>query len=406
VQTVPSLRSLSADGAVQLALREAERLGMRFETELVGLRQYPTVVAHLRQGGTQVAASGAGKGDGPGAVAGAYFEALERYYMSAPISGRLAHGAANLKNATEVARQPALARDLVIQRWAKDYPESTAACAIYSHEASSVWYPIFLTDPNYYREPLPGDSVDPYRSMLRYSSSIGTAAGANSQESSLHGLCELIEHDALSHALLRWVIAGDPEVSVLDISSLPSDARLLHGAAAEAIDADVLLLDVTTDIGVPAYLAVKGGRAAAAEPLGSGASPVGEHAVVRALGELIQVATEPIAPGDASARLAAWPALQRCLTTPLGSLTGRCAEQVSLRGTVGSTDTVQSGLDAVTGLLREHGIRCYTCELTPPESHIRVTSTIAPGLERFSLVRYGVPVVPTGRGWKLWTTAP
>jgi ribosomal protein S12 methylthiotransferase accessory factor len=401
VQTAPPLRSLTADAAVKLALREAKRLGMRFDKQLVGMRQFPTVVSHLIQGDTQVAASGAGKGDGPGAVAGAHFEALERYYMSARINRRLADGAASLKSARDVARQPALAKDLVIQRWATDYPDSIAACALYTNEADGAWYPIFLTDPNYYREPLPSDSVDPYRSMLRYSSSIGTAAGASLQESILHGLCELVEHDALSHALLRWFVAGDPRVSVLDIASLPGDARLLHGIAVEATGADVILLDVTTDIGIPAYLAVKEGDAG---PLGLGASPVGVHAVLRALGELIQVAADGIAPPGASARLAAWPPLQRCLTTPLGSLTDRRADRVSLRGTLSSPDTVESGLDTVTHLLKNHGIRCYTCELAPPESHICVTSTIAPGLERFSLVRFGQPVVPTGRGWSLWTT--
>jgi ribosomal protein S12 methylthiotransferase accessory factor len=397
MQAASPFRSLPADAAVQLALREAERLGMRFAKQ----RQYSTVISHLMRGDDQVAASGAGKGRGLEAIAGAYFEALERFYMSARINRRLADGAADLKSAKDVARQPGLAEDLVIQRWAKDYPESIAACAVYSEETSSVWYPIFLTDPDYYLEPLPGDSVDPYRSMLRYSSSIGTAAGVNSHESSLHGLCELIEHDALSLALLRWVVAGDPEVSVLDVTSLPGAAQLLHGIAAEAVGADVIVLDVTTDIGIPAYLAAKEGDAG---PLGLGASPVGEHAVARALGELLQMAAGPAVPREASARLAAWPALQRCLTTPLGSVADRRAEHVPLRRSVCDTGTVQSGLDAVTGLLREHGIRCYTCELAPPGSHIRVTSTIAPGLERFSLVRFGLPVVPTGRGWSLWTT--
>jgi ribosomal protein S12 methylthiotransferase accessory factor len=407
VQTASALRSLPADAAAQLALREAGRLGMRFEKRLVGVSQYPVIVAHLMLGDTQVMSGGAGRGEGPEAVAGAYFEALERYYMSAGINRRLASGASNLKSARDVARQPVLAGDLVIQRWAEDYPDSKAACAVYSNGTSSVWYPIFLTDPNYHREPLAGDSVGSYRSMLRYTSSLGTAAGSSAQESYLHSLCELIEHDALSHALLRWVIACDPQVSVLEITSLPQDAQLLHGIAAEAVGADVVLLDVTTDIGVPAYLAVKGGSEAEAEPLGLGASPIGEHAVVRALSELIQVAvaTNGIVPREASARLAAWPRLQRCLTAPLGSLNRRSVEHVSLRPTVGNVGTVRSSLDTVTGLLRKHGIHCYTCELAPPGSHISVTSTIAPGLERFSLVRFGLPVVPTGRGWNLWMSS-
>jgi ribosomal protein S12 methylthiotransferase accessory factor len=402
----PFLRSLSADAAVSLAQREAERLGMRFEKQLVRVSQYAVVISHLIHGDNQVVAGGAGTGRELEAVAGACFEALERYYMSARINRRLASGVANPKSATDLARDPGLAGDLVIQRWAKDFPDGTAACAVYSNENSSVWYPIFLTDPNYHREPLSGDSADPYRSMLRYASSIGTAAGVNSQESCLHGLCELIEHDALSHALLRWIIAHDPQVSVLDIASLPDDAQLLYRIASAAVGGEVVLLDVTTDLGIPAYVAVRGGGGAEAEPLGLGASLVGEHAVVRALNELVQVAVavDGIVPREASARLKAWPALQKCLTTPLGSLTHRTVAHVPLRGTVGAVDTVQSSLDSVTGLLRKHAICWYTCELTPPQSHISVTSTIAPGLERFSMVRFGLPVVPTGRGWNLWTT--
>jgi ribosomal protein S12 methylthiotransferase accessory factor len=405
--TSPPLRSLPADAAVRLAQREAGRLGMRLETRLTGQEQHPVVVSLLMRGGIQVAAGGSGKGSGSAAVAGAHFEALERYYMSARINRRLASGAADVKSARDVARQPALAGDLVIQRWADDYPDSVAACATYGNETSSVWYPIFLTDPYYHRQRLPGDSVGPYRSMLRYASSLGTAAGSNAQESRLHGLCELLEHDALSHALLRWAVTRKPAASVLDITSVPDDGRLLYRVACDAVGADVFLLDITTDIGVPAYLAVKGGRDAEAELFGLGASPIGANAASRALGELIQVAaaTGASMTRTASTHMKAWPALHRCLTVPLESLAGRDPGPVPLRGTSGNADTVQSALDTVTGMLREHGIPCYTCELAPPGSLISVTSTIAPGLERFSLIRFGHPIAPTGRGRDIWMSA-
>lgn len=407
MQTALPLRSLCAEDAVQLALHEAERLGMRFERQLVSTRQCEIVVSHLMRGDTQVVASGVGRGGGLRSVAGAYFEALERYYMSARINRRLASDDTNVKSARNVAQQPTLVRDLVIQRWAKDYPDSKAACAIYSNRASSIWYPIFLTDPRYHRGPLRGDSIVSYRSMLRYTASIGTAAGANPRESCLHGLCELIEHDALSHALLRWIIARDPLVRVLNIASLSDDAQRIHGIAAESVGEDVVVLDVTTDLGIPAYLAVKSGDGAETGLLGMGASPVGEHAVVRALSELIQVAvtSDGIVPREENTQLAKWPLLQRCFTTPLGSLANRSVEYFPLRETVCNVDTVEACLDGVTGLLHDSDIHWSTCELAPPGSLISVTSTIAPGLERFSLVRYGLPVVPTGRGWDLWRTS-
>jgi ribosomal protein S12 methylthiotransferase accessory factor len=403
--TVPALRSLSPDGAVEVAVREAERLGMHFETQFLGPHGHPIEISHLLRGDAEVA-QGYGKGKGPEGVAGGHFEAIERYFMSVRTNRRLMPGAASIRTAENVARQPGLAEDLVVQRWAADFPESVAACAAYSNAASPLWYPIFLGDPHYFLAPLPGDSVEPYQNMLRYSSSLGVASGANAQEAQLHGLCELIEHDAFSRALLRWFIARKPEVPRVDISSLPGRVKLLHDTAVETAGAEIFLLDVTTDIGVPAYLAVKG-RDGAASFVGAGASPIGEHAAVRALGELIQLAV--LSDGGetraASARLAEWPALQECVMMSPLTLSSQSAQVVPLRGTVGDVSTVESSLRSVTDLLHRRRINPYTCELAPPESLISVVSTIAPGLERFSLVRTGVPVIPTGRGWSVWARA-
>jgi ribosomal protein S12 methylthiotransferase accessory factor len=42
------------------------------------------------------------------------------------------------------------------------------------------------------------------------------------------------------------------------------------------------------------------------------------------------------------------------------------------------------------------------CDLAPPGAHVAAATVVAPGLERFGLVRHGVPVIPNGRGWHLW----
>lgn len=381
-------------------MREAERLGMHFETQFVGPNGCLIQISRLLQADAEVA-EGYGKGKGPDGIAGGHFEALERYFMSAPINRRLALGPASIRKAADVARQPGLAEDLVIQRWAEDFPESVAACAAHSRPGSSLWYPIFLGDPHYYQKPLPGDSVEPYQNMLRYASSLGIAAGANAKEAHLHGLCELIEHDAFSHALLRWFIARIPRVLIVDIGSLPGHVKLLYDTAVETVGTEVFLLDVTTDIGVPVYIAVPGGGGA----VGAGSSPIGEHAAVRTLNELIQleVLTDGREARAPSNRLAAWPALQECVSPRIVS--SRDAQLVPLRGTVADVSTVESSLRSVTELLHRHGIYSYTCELAPPGSLISVVSTIAPGLERFSLVRTGVPIIPTGRGWSVWASA-
>jgi ribosomal protein S12 methylthiotransferase accessory factor len=312
--------------------------------------------------------------------------------------------------AGQVAAQPELRPDLVVQRWATEFPDSLAACVRHHGSRSAPWYPVFLTDPRYFRRPLPGDFVVRHRSLLRYSSSLGTAAGVDRTEAVFHGLCELIEHDAVSHALLRWFISGAVDVQVVDPAGLPDHLRALHGTAQCAIDRPVHLIDVTTNLDVPAYLAIGEPDADEVALTGAGAAPLAGYAAERALTELIQSAALAAAGGDRLAdtvlqRLAPWPALQDCARLPVRRLLSGRVARVALRADADGDASPGRGLDQVTGLLRRRDIEYYVCDIAPPRSGIAVATTIAPGLERFSLVRLGMPVIPTGRGWSTWTAA-
>jgi len=395
-------RSVSAKQAVATAVAEIDRLGLQASTALLGSPRSPTMRVRLVRAGAPVAV-GYGKGGGAQGEASAYAEALERYLMSARDNRRFARDATVLLDAAAVAGQPALASDLVIQRWAAEFPAAVAACAEYRGPAGAVRYPTFLADPRYFRQPVPGDAVGPYRSLLRYSSSLGTAAGLDVTEAVYHGLCELVEHDGVSQALLRWFVAGHPGVDMVTAAALPAPLRTLHREATAAAGASVHLLDVTTDLSVPGYVAVSAGAASGATRFGAGASSWGSYAAERALSELIQsCALAGAGDGDVTAdRLAAWPALQRCLRMPVDDLLAGPVRQVALRGDPGGA-TPAEGLAQVGRMLARRGIDYYVCELAPVDSLIAVTTTIAPGLERFSLVRHGVPVIPTGRGRHLW----
>ena len=401
----PLHRSLPTDLSVEVALREIGRLGFPVHLEEVGLPSHPVRISRLVRDGVEVAV-GYGKGVGLQGVASAHFEALEHYFTSARSNRRFAEGATALLRASEVADQTGLREDLVIQRWAEEFPASVAACAVYHGPRGSVWYPVFLSDPRYHLQPLAGDSVESYRSLLRYTSTLGTASGVNVPEAVLHGLCELVEHDGLSHALLRWFIARMAQVDLVDPESLPPRLKLLYLDAVTAVGAPVFLLDVTTDVAVPVYVAVKDDEAELGL-FGAGASPSGEYAAERALSELIQMSAlaEPEAARAAINHLRAWPALQECIRLPIRRLLSEAIRHVPLRGNIGELGTVESSLSTVARLLHDCGIEFYTCELAPPESQIAVATTIAPGLERFSLVHLGMPVIPTGRGWSLWTAA-
>jgi ribosomal protein S12 methylthiotransferase accessory factor len=386
-------RSLPPWRAVEIAKAEVNRLGLTAVEGAAGPRHAPVTRVTLARGGAAIA-DGWGKGAGDQGVASAWFEALERYLMSAADNRRWEPDGPVLLSAREVASQPALGGDLVVQRWALEFPSAVAACATYE---GPVFYPTFLTDPRYFRWPVVGDDVRPYRGLLRYSSSLGTAAGSTVAEATYHGLCELIEHDGFSHALLRWYVAGDPAADEVPATALPGRPARRYAAAERATRAAVHLLDLTTDLGVPVYVAIS--RGLRCTRVGAGASAWASDAAERALDELIQSCGQPAArEAEAAAKLAEWPTLERCVRLPLADLRMR---SVPLRPDTGD-DSAEGGLETVERALGARGLTHHAADIAPADSLIAVTTTVAPDLERFSLVRHGDPVLPTGRGWHLW----
>src|SRR5690349_12680400 len=93
MQTATPHRVLSAAAAVDLATREAARLGMRLLTTMLGAAHGQTVGSQLVDGARRLA-FGLGKGSGAQALASAHFEALERYFTSARSNRRFATEAA------------------------------------------------------------------------------------------------------------------------------------------------------------------------------------------------------------------------------------------------------------------------------------------------------------------------
>jgi len=180
-------------------------------------------------------------------------------------------------------------------------------------------------------------------------------------------------------------------------TALPGRLARRHEAAGRATGAAVHLLDLTTDLGVPVYVAIS--RGSRSTRVGAGASAWASDAAERALDELIQSCGQPAdREAKAAAKLAAWPALERCVRLPLTLLRRRA---VPLRPDIGD-DSAEGGLETVERALGARGLAHHTADIAPAGSLVAVTTTVAPGLERFSLIRHGDPILPTGRGWHLW----
>lgn len=122
----------------------------------------------------------------------------------------------------------------------------------------------------------------------------GLASGATADDAILHALCELIERDA--SALLEFAASDEltRRVTPIDTEETPDVIRLK--ASIEAAGCVLTVIDMTSDIGVPAFTAVisdAGGDDVAsvsryAHSGGSGCHPVRSVALVKAIVEAAQ----------------------------------------------------------------------------------------------------------------------
>ena len=357
-------------------------------------------VCTLLEAGRAVAV-GMGKGDGARAEAGSLFEALERLVMARP------EGDVARRPIADVVAQHRLAAPDLVRRVATTHPDAHCLVRTYDGPGGSVEYPAALLNP-FVAEREAADETWA-ADYLRYSSSVGTAAGSDRSEATLHGLFELIEHDAVSLSLLGWFAAEDAPVRLVDPRTSPDEIEARRASLAERTGRELLLVDVTSDLAVPVFMAVLDGVADGAGVVGSGASLSTVDAATSALDEVEQLwafhgsETDEV-PSEA---LAAWPALSRCQRMAVTDLRvrGVTSDWPTTRDPSDGGD-VDRALDHVRRTLRDAGISSFTSLLTSPDQdRLAVVSCLAPGLERFSIVRHGHPVVPAGRGRPIWDRA-
>ena len=353
----------------------------------------------LRDGRPVLGGDGSGKGATGAARVGAVFEALEHH-----LSRNLPPHDIRAVGAHEAAR--GLADDAALALLAAG-PDVPLACLPYRDllDGSDRDLPVFLSAPDHVaddhadaRSAL-GDTYD-YAAARRYSLNSGWAAGTTEVEAAVHAINEIIERDAMSLLLVERFLARRPApLRVIRPETLPDDLAALHRRAGDRLGQPVHLVDMTTDLGVPAFWAhtpAAPGRAARVR--GCGASLSARYAAERALTELIQIhsiATHEVDPRAGSVtRTSAYPALHRCHLADLTA--GGEVRPVAFADT-DAPGTPADHLDALLRRLDRAGYRAYSWP-RHVTGHLAVLNVCVPGLERFMLVTDGNPVLPGRRG--------
>ncbi|MFC4565486.1 YcaO-like family protein [Nocardiopsis mangrovi] len=346
---------------------------------------------------------GMGKGDDDAARVGAVFEALEHSWTDA-----------SALRPEHVVLRPVQA--LTAGAWGADPavlaldPGAGAPLACRPHTAldgrsPAVDVPVFLHCPSYpgadaapLREAL-GDAHD-YAPAARYSTNSGGAIGATRPEALVHALAEVVERDAYSLLLAAVFLGpGGRAARVVRPESLPDDLARWHGLARRRVRGPVHLLDMTTDVGVPAFCAhgVSGGGAPVR---GQGASLSARLALRRALSELVQCA----AVADHYGQEAVTPDLRALRPHPALLAAGRAdfgphlaaARSVDFRDTAAPA-TPGGHLRGLVAAVTARGHTPYAADVHTAATGVCAVSVVVPGLERFFAVTGGALVVPGPR---------
>jgi ribosomal protein S12 methylthiotransferase accessory factor len=235
-----------------------------------------------------------------------------------------------------------------------------------------VWVPYELVHTDY-RVPAPADGG------CFSTCSTGLAGGSHKIEAIAHGLCEVIERDAVTLWLLRS--DADQRMSRIDPASVddPLCRSVLDRIAAAGLVAQVW--DVTSDLGVAAFLCrLHDPEAqAGAIPEGAGCHLAREVALLRALTEAMQSRLTVIA-GVRDDLF--WP-LYETAPPPLPGLEAGDGPGKPFRSVpTGACEDLQDDVDVLLRRLEGIGLHsAIVVDLTKPAIGIPIVRVLVPGLE-------------------------
>ncbi|GGP06588.1 YcaO-like family protein [Nonomuraea glycinis] len=413
-------RHLEQPGERSISLQEAYRRGLSAAREL-GLEVNESAVAEvspgahscfLSQNGVPVfGGNGYGKGDVESARVGALFEALEHYLSS--VDGFDAD-ALHLQDSDSLARGP-LARDVAVSMLA-EMPHGKIGCMSTrsGRTGETVSVPVFLSVPDYV---LPageclrgrvGDFFD-YTAVQRYSFNNGWASGVDAHEAVVHALNEVVERDAFSLLLIdQFLGRRSRRLRVVDPATLPDDLALLGEHAGEIAGTPIHLIDMTTELDVPAFLAFCPPQPGSpARVRGCGASLSRAHAMRRALTELVQLLIldqysseeQKAEERDCLPDLTrGFPVLRACRFADFTPLLAD-AERVAYRED-DAPSTPPDHQDRLVNVLASNGFDVYLRDHYVTDDLV-VSNVLVPGLERFLLITDGQFVLPGDRGHRV-----
>ncbi len=213
----------------------------------------------------------------------------------------------------------------------------------------------------------------------------GCAAGNTLEEAILQGFYELVERDAFA---IWWY--NRLRVPAVDLASFDDEYLASAPGHYACYERDLWMLDVTSDIGVPAFVALSRRPDGRTEDIiyGAGAHADPRIAALRAVCELNQCLTWLPRPGKGAGRptiddpLALWWWKTARLADCSWLAPAEPLHRVSRYPAMESTDT-REDVESCRALVEDRGMELLVLDQTRPDIGMPVVRVIVPGMRHF-----------------------
>ncbi|CAM3250186.1 hypothetical protein BZK31_27960 [Pseudomonas floridensis] len=331
-----------------------------------------------------------GAGKGYHCDIGALAESIEHYALSYDWSRHLVESAVK-----SVRLQPLLKMDGFVANLPSDCSVINCVTLTDMQSGAPVLLPAVLQMPHI---PLTEKAcAQAELSFLnKYSSNSGVAFGCSRPEALLHGLNEVVERHVLSKIFMS--LCGQHERLMLAfVSTEILDDIFCKGSDFRSAVETMKILIVETIYGVYFSMAIPkrpDGRYPIC-PIGSGCSVDPRVAVKRAASELLQATqlfdeSEKATDFRAYALMRKVPALQPLLQLDVLRNIDLPCKRLTPSVRMSVTDQMEHMIKKISST----GLRMLSRTVLAFENGCAVTQVYVPGLERFNLIRAGLPVVP------------
>jgi len=273
----------------------------------------------------------------------------------------------------------------------------------YPHDSSMV-LPYFFINPDYHKQPFVFDEFN-YSTFSRMPTNNGTAIGTTFEEAMIHAINELVERDSISCFLLSTFGKEKPQnLKLIETSSLPSSIAEIVTKIESDYDEKILLIDISSDLEFPVFLAAFTKQKQHIQPMGFGASLYKSYALERAILEALQslhLYDENLEAEDELIlnKFNEWPKLRKCAQCNLMSiLEAGYFEYFEFKKSPKTFLSLKEILDYMIQLLTAKNLHVFYAEHYHSENGVSCVKVMIPGLEEFHRVRYGHFVIPEERG--------